>query len=116
MKLITLLPILIYIILIVKLFYVIFTLSDIYLEKVKKNMDKNDFTSIWKDRTDFIFTALMSLLLLIIFNPWYNNTYLMNREMKLLFFIFGIISITTANWKLFFKEAPWYETAVTAWK
>lgn len=60
----------------------------------------------WKDRTEFIFIACMSLLLIYHFNP--TNSVPVPKDTNILFFIFGCILLFTANWTLFFKEAKWH--------
>ena len=57
----------------------------------------------WKERSEFIFTIGMALLLIIHFKFHVP----IGRESRLLFFLFGIILLLTANWKSFVKEAWW---------
>jgi len=61
----------------------------------------------WKERTEFIFIASMSILLIYHFRPYKNVP--TNKETSLLFYLFGWILLFTAKWSLFFKEAPWYK-------
>jgi hypothetical protein len=44
------------------------------------------------------------LLLIILFNPFYNNLQYINRETTILLFIFGIILILTADWNTFYNN------------
>jgi hypothetical protein len=67
----------------------------------------------WKERTEFIFTICMSVLLIYYFRP--ASRHPVNNETSLLFFLFGIILIFTAKWDLFVTEAPWYKTIVSSW-
>ena len=60
----------------------------------------------WKERTEFIFIASMSILLIYYFNP--RNMKPLTTEASLLFFIFGWILLITAKWGIFFKDAKWY--------
>ena len=62
----------------------------------------------WKERTEFIFIVSMSILLVYHFYPRHNKS--VDSETSLLFFLFGIILLFTANWSIFIKEAPWYAT------
>jgi hypothetical protein len=64
----------------------------------------------WKERTEFIFIASMSILLIYHFNP--RNPVPVPKDTNMLFFIFGCILLFTANWSLFFKEAKWYNLIV----
>jgi hypothetical protein len=59
-----------------------------------------------KERTEFIFVSCMSLLLIIYFRPGSNLQ--VYGESRILFFIFGIILMFTANWSLFIKESYWF--------
>lgn len=63
----------------------------------------------WEKRSEFLFTILMSILLIIIFNPWRKQKIVVTNEMRLLFSIYGIILIITAHWGLFFKEPDWFK-------
>jgi hypothetical protein len=67
----------------------------------------------WKERTEFIFTICMAVLLIYYFRP--ANRHAVNNETAILFFLFGIILIFTAKWGLFVTEAPWYKTIVSSW-
>jgi hypothetical protein len=62
----------------------------------------------WKQRTEFIFIASMSLLLMYHFFPGKNVP--VNKESGLLFFLFGIILLVSANWNLFFTEPSWFKS------
>lgn len=62
----------------------------------------------WKDRTEFIFTIAMSVLLIYYFNPRLSKKRI-NEEAELLFFLFGCILIFTANWDVFIHDALWYK-------
>ena len=62
----------------------------------------------WKQRTEFIFIASMSLLLTYHFFPGKNV--LVDKESRLLFFLFGVILLVTAHWKIFFKESLWFKS------
>jgi hypothetical protein len=48
----------------------------------------------------------MSILLIYHFNP--RNPVPVPKDTNILFFIFGLILLFTANWSLFFKEAKWH--------
>ena len=63
----------------------------------------------WKNRIDFIFNITMAILLFFIFNPFYDNIYLIDKETKLLFYLFGIILIITAKWNTFIQESRFYD-------
>jgi hypothetical protein len=55
-----------------------------------------------KERTEFLFIISMSILLLYFFNPRSSPKPYQTSEVTMLFFLFGIILIYTANWSLLF--------------
>jgi len=61
----------------------------------KTRMEFETKFAYWKDRTEFIFTIGMSVLLIYYFRP--ASRHPVNNETALLFFLFGIILIFTAN-------------------
>ena len=66
----------------------------------------------WKERTEFIFIASMSILLIYHFNPRGPKKPI-SAETALIFFLFGWIMLITADWNIFFKEAPWFKQIVS---
>jgi hypothetical protein len=99
----------IYIMLIIfiKVIYLCLTIAHIYF-RVKDEGDNETDTKIqhWKDRVEFVFVALMSFLLIYLFNPRANRSSNLDFETKLLLYILGFILLMTANWKTFIKESP----------
>jgi hypothetical protein len=84
-----------------------FILSHTQNASLEKNLDPRMI--YWKERTEFIFIASMSVLLIYYFRPGHEQT--VNKETSFLFFLFGCILLFTAKWSLFFTEAPWYKLA-----
>jgi len=76
-------------------------------KSIKLNIDDAKLV-YWKERTEFIFVASMSILLIYHFRPGHNKP--ISSESALLFFLFGCISIVTAKWNIFFAEGKWYKT------
>ena len=70
--------------------------------KVNKNSILNFFK--WKSRSEFLFQICMALLIIIIFNPWYNNLKYITHEITVLFFIFGILLIISSDWNDFINN------------
>ena len=80
-----------------------------------KMIDK-DFTSdldkhilFWKEKTEFIFTVCMSLLLIYHFFPDHNFIHnykpiVVDKESKVLFLLFGFILIFSAKWTILFDD------------
>ena len=88
----------------IKIIYYIFALLLIYFTK-KKNNKYIEICTFWKQHTEFVFTILLSLLIIILFNPFFNETTLLNKKTQALLFAYGIIVLTNSQWGLFFKES-----------
>jgi hypothetical protein len=120
MKIEILIEFFLYIIIFIKIFFILATVGHLivgHLSNKSTNVNKVDLKFLyWKERTEFIFIFLMALLLIFIFNPRYDNKKFITKEMSLLFFLFGIILIITADWNLFFTEAKWYKAISDAAK
>ena len=122
----TFLEIYIFFIFLIKLIFIILAITNLYLkkqipveekenqetqenkktDKIKKQIELREKIENWKKHIELLFKFLMSLLLIYIFNPRYNRVHLINYEAKLLFFLFGIILIVTAQWKEIINESP----------
>lgn len=101
---------------IIKIGFFITAVTHIYLKA--KGQDKSDLDKkilYWKERFEFIFIALMSILLIYLFNPRVDRSILIDNETKILLYLFGFILLITAKWDLFIKESPLvkkFETSV----
>ena len=92
---------------VIKIGFILMAITHVYLEmKGKEKTDLDKKILFWKERFEFIFTALMSVLLIYIFNPRYNNFNLIDKETEVLFYLFGFVLIITAKWRIFFKQSP----------
>jgi len=60
----------------------------------------------WKHVTEFIFTFSMSILLIYYFFPHQliQTPIVVDKETRLLFVLYGVILIFTADWTIFFDE------------
>jgi CHASE2 domain-containing sensor protein len=90
--------------------FVILAATHIYLRakgKTNSNLDKN--IVYWKDRIEFIFVLLMSVLLIYLFNPRKDKSVLINYETKLLLYLFGFVLLIMAKWDTFIEEAKWFK-------
>jgi hypothetical protein len=109
-KVISKLDIYIYFIVFIKLIFSITYFLHIYFIKVIPNSEKGQEIDpkivFWKERTEFIFIASMSVLMIYLFNPWRNEPLFINEETKVLFYVLGWVLLITANWAVFFKESP----------
>ncbi len=95
---------------VIKIAFVILALAHLYLRikgKVGSETDKGIL--FWKERVEFVFIALMSFLLIYLFNTKTNRLSMITHETKLLLFLFGFILIITAKWGLFFEESPFFK-------
>jgi hypothetical protein len=115
------LPTIIYFIIFIKIVFILMVISHIYIEKISNNQELKDKyskkTLYWKERTEYIFTISMAILLIFIFHPWSHHVKkYMTPEIKILFYLFGWILIITSNWSLFIHEAPWYKQIVNILK
>lgn len=100
----------IYLIILIKLIFIILSVTHVYLKankKEKSNLDKN--IVFIKDRIEFIFVLLMSILLIFLFNPRTSNSVVIAGEPKLLLYLFGFILLITADWKNFIYKSIWFE-------
>ena len=103
-------------IIIIKCIFAAAALGHLLLAHTDTSLDKYDSTLLyWKERTEFVFIASMSILLIYYFHPVVKSDP-MSHETKLLFFIFGWILLITANWKIFITEAPWFERIANSLK
>ena len=113
----------IYFIFFIKIIFIILAIANLYLKKqipveekenqenkksnkIKKQLETQQKIEITKLHIELLFKFLMSMLIIYIFNPRYNRIHLINYDVKLLFFLFGIILVATADWKHIFKESP----------
>lgn len=100
----------IYLIIGIKVLFLLSALSNAFLTKIIKN-DKliqkySKKLSTIKEQTEFVFIFFTSILMIAIFYPRQNNLKYINSHVKLLFYLFGWILIITAKWDLFFHESP----------
>ena len=92
----------------IKVVFGLSTLADLYLTKISKTPHSllDEKFLFWRERTEFIFIASVSSILIIVFNPFYKAPIELSFEMKVLFFVLGFILLTTADWGLFIKNTP----------
>ena len=78
---------------------------------VKKNKGENELSiklAIWKEYFEFMFVISMALLCLYLFNPLAEIRPAINKETRLLLFIFGWIILINCKWDLFFEQYKWF--------
>ena len=97
-------------VIIIKVVFVILAVSHLYMKvKGKAETDTDKKIVFWKERMEFIFIFLMSLLLIYLFNPRASRDANLDYETKLLLYLFGFILLITAKWDLFIHENPLFK-------
>lgn len=99
-------------IILMKIIFIILAVSHLYLKiKGKEDSETDKKIIYWKERVEFVFITLMSIMLIYIFNPRANRETLIDFEIKVLLYVFGFILLITAKWGIFFKESPFLKNA-----
>jgi hypothetical protein len=94
----------------IKVGFVLLAVSHLYLKlKHKDNSETDKKIVYWKDRLEFVFIALMAVLLIYLFNPRTDRSVLVDYETKVLLYLFGFILLITAKWGTFIKESPYFK-------
>jgi hypothetical protein len=90
----------------IKIFFILCVFGDYFFRYYKKDSKSSiyweDMSKYWRLRTEFIFKICIAGLLIFIFRGKTNIIYITN-EMRILFYLFGIFLIITADWSTFFK-------------
>ncbi len=97
-------------IILIKVGFIILAVSHLYLKlKHKEHTETDKKILFWKDRLEFIFIALMALILIYLFNPRTDRSLMIDHETKLLLYLFGFILLITAKWGDFIHENPLFK-------
>jgi hypothetical protein len=97
-------------IILLKAGFIILALTHLYFKfKHQEHSPTDEKVLYWKERIEFIFIITMALLLIYIFNPRSNNLQVIDKETKILFYLFGFILLITAKWDPFMRETKWYK-------
>lgn len=100
---------LIYLLFIIKLLFIFLSVWHLRNKLKKETNTIRDKTIVyWKERLEFIFVFLMSILLIVLFNPRQKNPPQLTYETRLLLSLFGVILLITADWKTFFQESVYF--------
>lgn len=93
----------------VKIVYIIFSLLYLYLKSQKKeNSDLGKNILVLKEKSELLFTILMAILLINLFNYRTGPSITISGHSKILLFLFGIILIITADWEKLLTFPPWF--------
>jgi hypothetical protein len=95
----------IYVTFCIKAIFFILTILNLILGAIGRSEDLVKSIDFWRDHLEFIFVALMSVLLIIYFNPVIQKPPEINHESRILLFAYGIIVLLNADWSLFFKDS-----------
>jgi hypothetical protein len=97
-------------IILIKVGFVILAVSHLYLKlKHKDHTETDEKILFWKERLEFIFIALMAILLIYLFNPRTDRSVIIDNETKILLYLFGFILLITAKWSVFLHENPLFK-------
>ena len=106
-----LLIIIIYFTIFIKIVFLISVIGDIFFSHYHKTSTVSKSFDIkfayLKEQSEFVFVFCMAILLIIVFNPWFDNQKYINihKDLGILFYLFGFILLFTANWSLLFQES-----------
>ena len=90
------------VIILVKVLFLILAVLHIYLTaKGKANSETDKKIEYWKERLEFVFVALMSILFIYLFNP--------RTGTSILLYLFGLFLLITAKWGEFFTESKTFK-------
>jgi hypothetical protein len=96
----------IYFIIAVKVVYLILELINFCLKlKGRKNTTKYNQIKYWKEKIAFFFKILMSIFLIYVFYPKVKRSDNLDKESKILLYLFGIILIISADWNGFIRDS-----------
>lgn len=94
----------------IKIGFIVMAVTHIYLKvKGEENSSLDKKILYWKERFEFVFIALMSILLIYLFNPRSDKNILIDKESKVLLYLFGFILLVTAKWDIFLKESKTFK-------
>ena len=93
----------VWVIIALKLTFISTTLLHKYVNHNKKSpLYKYDDKLVYlSEFTEFVFIGLMSALIIFVFHPRKNHMEYINKEIKLLIYMFGWIILVTADWGSF---------------
>ena len=103
----------IFLIIFVKIIFLITAIANKYLLRKSSSSKWLEATSSIKAKTEFLFIALMSMLLIYLFNPLAKVKPAITKETYYLLYIFGWLLLFTADWAAFMQTTRIYAAAIT---
>lgn len=94
------------ILVILRITIIILWILDIYLVYSPPKYQFLDINTerFWKARISFLFEAGVALLLIYLFNPFYEHA--IDKRLKFTLFLVGVLTILRANWVTFIRDSP----------
>ena len=90
-------------IILIKVIFICLAIVHAYLKLTHRTDTEFDkMIVIWKEQIEFVFVIFMSCLLIYLFNPRTDRYLSIDKETRILLFLFGIIMTVTAKWRNFF--------------
>ena len=103
----------IYLIFFIKIAFVIISvfyyLNNKKPNKTTKEKQIGNTLLFWKHRTEHMFIVLLSILLIILFNPYSTTKFEMTPHVKTLIFVYAIIILIQSKWNLYFQESSTFK-------
>lgn len=94
---------------VVKIIYIFLAATNVYLKSTKQdNILFSKKIVYCKEITELIFTILMAILLIYLFNPITSQSIVITGHTKTLLYLFGIVLLITTNWNKFLTPSPWF--------
>ena len=93
----------------IKVVYIALALYSVYVSKFESNDTKRREEVIYfMKRLEILFKGLMALLLIYLFNPFFNtkDNMILDSETRMFLFAFGILIFLTADWEGIIKNIP----------
>ena len=93
----------IFFIIIIKISFISISLMIQFRKVAKKPSNDTIGTALayWRGVTELIFIISMSIILIYSFYPRWTTPVQLTTETKLLFFLYGVITIITSDWDVF---------------
>jgi hypothetical protein len=95
----------------IKIAFVCLAVTHLYL-KLKRRTDSELDKKIiyYKEKAEFIFVALMSGLLIFLFNPRpHDRSKFLTKETRFILYLFGFVLLITAKWETFIDESVYFK-------